>query len=89
MPTIRFTENLRRHVEAPGLEVPAATVRDALSWYFERYPAVRGYVLDDRDRLRQHMLIFVGGKQVEDRVGLTDAVAEDAEIYVMQALSGG
>ena len=49
----------------------------------------RGYVLEDQGALRQHMVVFVDGGQVVDRVGLTDPVAESSEIYVMQALSGG
>jgi hypothetical protein len=31
----------------------------------------------------------VNGQPVKDRTGLSDAVAPDAEIFVMQALSGG
>jgi hypothetical protein len=45
-------------------------------------------ILDDQGGLRRHM-VFVGGEPVRDRTRLTDAVAPDAEIAVMQALSGG
>jgi sulfur-carrier protein len=35
------------------------------------------------------MIVFVDGKQIEDRERLGDAVAPGSELYVMQALSGG
>ena len=37
----------------------------------------RGYVLDDQGALRKHMAIFIDGRQVRDRIALTDSV--DAE----------
>jgi hypothetical protein len=35
------------------------------------------------------MNVFVDGMQIRDRTALHDAVGPSAEIYVMQALSGG
>jgi hypothetical protein len=46
-------------------------------------------VLDDSGELRPDLAVFVNGASVKDRVRLSDAVGADAEIYVMQALSGG
>ena len=54
------------------------TVRAVLDSYFAEHPAARGYVLDDRARLRQHMTIFVNGRHVADREALGDAVPADA-----------
>lgn len=65
------------------------TVREVLDAYFAEHPAVRSYVLDDQGALRKHMMIFVDGEQVVDRQGLGDSVGPNAEVYVMQALSGG
>lgn len=89
MPEVKFTENLRRHLETPECRVEGATVREALDRVFETQPRLRGYVLDDQGRLRKHVVVFVNGDMVRDRDGLGDAVASDAEIFVMQALSGG
>jgi sulfur-carrier protein len=52
-------------------------------------PRLRGYVLDDQGALRRHVAIYVNGRPISDRARLTDAVAQDDEIYVFQALSGG
>jgi len=89
MPRVVFTENLQRHVDCPPCEVDGATVREALEAVFRERPRVRGYVLDDQGALRRHMMVFVDGQQVVDREGLGDAIGVGAEVYVMQALSGG
>jgi molybdopterin synthase sulfur carrier subunit len=89
MARVVFTQNLQRHVSAPPGEAPGATVREVLEAIFAAHPRLRGYVLDDQQRLRTHMVVFVDGQMLRDRVGLSDAVAPDSEVYVMQALSGG
>lgn len=89
MPRVVFTQNLQRHVHCPPTEVAGATVRQALDEAFRVHPKARGYVLDDRGELRVHMVVFVDGRQLVDRTGLSDAVEPDGEVYVMQALSGG
>jgi molybdopterin synthase sulfur carrier subunit len=89
MPRVSFTANLQRHVHAPSCNVAGRTVREALEAVFQAHPLLRGYVVDEHGALRKHMIIFVAGQQIEDRETLSDAVPESAEIYVMQALSGG
>ena len=89
MARVTFTPNLARHLDCPPIEASGASVRDVLDRVFESNRAARSYVLDDQMALRKHMAIFVNGRQIEDRIGLSDAVPDDAEVYVMQALSGG
>ena len=89
MPRVVFTPHLRRHVECPEQTVEAETVRQSLEAVFAKNERLRGYVLDDRNRLRQHVVIFVDGMPVTDRVHLSDRVSSESEVYVMQALSGG
>jgi sulfur-carrier protein len=89
MATVRFTQNIQRHLACPVAEAGGATLRDALESYFEANPRARSYVLDDQRRLRHHMAIFVDGRQIEDRDGLSDALAPQSVIDIVQALSGG
>ena len=89
MPTVRFTDNIQRHVSCPTRDVDGATVRDALDRYFSANERARGYALDDQGRLRPHMAVFIDGRQVQDRNALTDPVGPGATIDVVQALSGG
>lgn len=89
MPTVHFTDNLKRHITCPTEQVAGHTVREALEAVFVDNPQLRGYILDDQNRLRQHMLIAVDNEIIHDKVHLSDAVTEHSEVYVMQALSGG
>lgn len=89
MPRVSFTNNLQRHLDCPAATVSGNTVRAILDATFEENPKLRSYLLDDQGSLRQHVNIFVNGAVVRDRHGLTDAVAQHDEIFVMQALSGG
>jgi hypothetical protein len=89
MPRVVFTQNLQRHVACPPCDVAGATVREVLDAAFAANPRARGYVLDDHGELRHHMVVFVDGAMVGDRVGLSDPVPPSGEVYVMQALSGG
>lgn len=89
MPVVTFTQNLQRHLAAPAREVAGGTVREALDEVFRANPRLRGYVLDDQGRLRQHVVVFVDGELIEDRSRLTDPVHPASELFVMQALSGG
>lgn len=89
MPRIDFTSHLRRHVECPAAQVQGATVREALLAYFAMYPKAQSYVLDEQGHLRHHVTLFVDGVMLRDRAKQADAVRDDSEVFVMQALSGG
>jgi molybdopterin converting factor small subunit len=89
LPTVRFTQNIQRHVVCPAREVSGSNLRAVLDEYFRENEKARGYVLDEQGRVRQHMVIFINGEAVRDRDGLSDPVASNAIIDVIQALSGG
>jgi hypothetical protein len=89
MARVNFTANLQRHQAAPPREVPAGPLRAVLDEVFAAQPALRSYVLDDQGALRKHVSIFIDGAQIADRRTLSDPVGESAEVWVMQALSGG
>lgn len=84
-----FTPNIQRHITCEPTTVPTGSVREVLNAIFEENGAARGYVLDDRGAVRKHMNIFINGEPIQDRATLGDVVPEGAEVYVMQALSGG
>jgi molybdopterin converting factor small subunit len=89
MARVVFTQNLQRHVNCPPAQASGSTVRDVLDHVLSQNPRARGYVLDEHGKLRKHMTIYVNGEAIVDRIGLSDRVSDESEIYVMQALSGG
>jgi sulfur-carrier protein len=89
MATINFTRHLQRYLDCPSLTVSADTVHDALSEAFAGNDRLAGYILDDQQRLRKNVAIFVDGQQIQDRRHLSDRLRPNSEIYILQALSGG
>ena len=89
MPSVQFTSHLRKVAPTGIITVDGATLRLALEEVFARHPKVRSYVLDDQERLRKHVVIFVDGERVSGGSDLKRVVNPTAQIYVLQALSGG
>ena len=69
--------------------VPGSSVRAVLDAVFATQPRLRSYILDDQDRVRRHVAIYVNGDRIADRDRLGDPVGEADEVFVFQALSGG
>jgi len=86
---VAFTANLERHLSCPDLTVPGSTVRVVLDQVFAVEPRLRSYILDDQDRVRRHVAIYVNGDRIADRERLSDPVGDHGEVFVFQALSGG
>jgi molybdopterin converting factor small subunit len=89
MITVEFTSSLSNQTEAPRSSVQGATVRECLDAVFATHPALKGYVMDDQNAVRQHVVVFLDGTAISDRRTQSDPVKPDSEIFVMQALSGG
>jgi hypothetical protein len=89
MARVVFASVLQRHVACPPADEPGRTVREVLDKVFAGNERARRYVLDDQGALRKHMVIFVDGQHVRDRIHLSDTVADNGQIYVLQSLSGG
>lgn len=89
MARLIFAPAIQRHVQIDAQSVIAKTLREALHAAFVIKPALRDYVVDEQDRLRKHVTIFIDNEQIGDRRDLDQDIADNAEIYVVQALSGG
>jgi hypothetical protein len=89
MATVRFTQNIQRHVPCPTREIAGSTLREVLNEYFRENQRARGYVLDEQGKVRQHMIVFIDGEMALDRERLSDPVKENSLVDIIQALSGG
>ncbi|MBI1372424.1 MAG: MoaD/ThiS family protein [Phycisphaera sp.] len=89
MPTIGFTANVAKYVDVSPPRLTGDTVRAALEDLFAINPKLRSYVLDDQGAVRTHVVVFVNGEAIADRATLSEAVKDDDEIFIAQALSGG
>jgi sulfur-carrier protein len=84
-----FTPQLRRFTETPAVDVPAATLREALEAAFTTNPRLRGYVLDEQGHLRPNVVVFIDGQRSRERQTLADPLQPESRVHVLQALSGG
>ena len=89
MVEVHFTSWLRELVPDGPLTAEGATVGAALEGVFAERPLVRGYVLDDRGRLRKHVCVFVDGARLKNADALARSIGPQTRLHVMQALSGG
>jgi molybdopterin converting factor small subunit len=78
---LRSYTNREKVVEADG-----DTVAAVLADLDRQFPGIRFRMVDEQDRIRKHMKLFVNDDAVRD---LTTSVASGDEITIMQALSGG
>ena len=71
----------RAKVQADG-----TTLAALLADLEHRYPGIRFRMVDEQDRIRRHMRVFVNGDQVFD---LSWALDPADEVVIVQALTGG
>jgi len=74
-----YTQN-REHVAASG-----ATVDELLRSLDGSYPGIRFRIVDEQERIRVHIRIFVN----RELAGLHSPVREGDDVQILCALSGG
>jgi len=77
---------LRSYTERGEVEASGATLAALLADLERHYPGIRFRIIDEQDRIRRHIRIFVNGRQAHD---LSHALAAADEVVIVQALSGG
>jgi molybdopterin synthase sulfur carrier subunit len=65
--------------------IDGATVGEVLRELERSRPALGGWILDERGRIRRHINVFVNGEQE----GEETEVAADDRIDILPAISGG
>jgi molybdopterin converting factor small subunit len=77
---------LRSYTQASVTDASGATLGAALADLDRRYAGIRFRIVDEQDRIRRHVRIFVNGEQVQ---ALDRALGPRDEVVIVQALSGG
>ena len=67
------------------IEASGGTIADLLAAADKTCPGLAGRVVDELGRLRPHVKLFVGG----EIAALADPVAEDDDVRILPAISGG
>jgi len=77
---------LRSYTERSEAEAGGATLAAVLADLDRQYPGIRFRMIDEQDRIRPHIRIFVSGEQVRDP---SQPLRTTDEVVIVQALSGG
>ena len=77
---------LRSYTERSKAEANGATLAAVLADLDRAYPGIRFRMIDEQDRVRPHIRIFVNGTQVRE---LSQPLRATDEVVIVQALSGG
>ena len=87
MVSVLIPSQLTAYTEG-ATRVPAAgaTVDEVLRDLDARFPGIRFRVVDEQDRVRRHMRIFVG---LEETRALGRRLSDGDELLIFGALSGG
>jgi molybdopterin converting factor small subunit len=81
IPGALLSYTAQRQVEARG-----ATLGAVLAELDRQFPGIRFRMVDEQDRVRRHIRVFVNGDQVFE---LSQPLRPADEVVIVQALSGG
>lgn len=68
------------------VEAAGTTVADVIDDLEARYPGIRFRMVDEQGNIRRHMRMFFDSEMVLE---LSQALRDDGELLIVQALSGG
>ena len=68
-----------------ALEVAGGTVGEVMRALEASHPKLRGWILDEQGRVRQHVNVFVNGERLREDAD----VAPDDRLQVLPSISGG
>lgn len=68
------------------VEASGATLAEMLQELDGRYPGLRFRIVDEQDRIREHIRFFVGGELVRS---IAHPVEPGQDVHIVAALSGG
>jgi molybdopterin converting factor small subunit len=67
------------------VEVPGETVGEVIRGLEAQHPKLRGWILDEQGRVRQHVNVFVNGERMAEHAGVGPA----DRLHVLASISGG
>ena len=77
---------LRSYTRVSRVEAQGATLRDLMASLEWQFPGIRFRIVDEQERLRANMRVFVNGVAVHD---LARPLQPGDDVSIVQALSGG
>lgn len=83
---VLIPSSLRSYTAAARVEANGSTLGELLADLDRSFPGLRFRMVDEQERLRPHMRVFVNGRAAHD---LAMPLRGDDDVAIVQALSGG
>ena len=83
---VLIPSSLRSYTRLMRVPAIGATLGEVLADLERQFPGIRFRMVDEQDRLRPHMRVFVGGRAIHD---LAQPLQSTDDVSIVQALSGG
>jgi sulfur-carrier protein len=84
---VRFAALLHSYTKgARSVRTAGETLGEVLDALERRFPGIRFRLVDEQDRLRRHVRVFLNGADARD---IATPVREGDRLYIVGALSGG
>ena len=85
--TVRIASPLRSYTSgASSVTADGTTLQEILANLDQRFPGIRFRMVDEQDRIRPHMRLFVNTSEARQ---LSESVRAGDTVHVICALSGG
>jgi len=85
--TVKIASPLRSYTDGENsVDGTGATVADVLANLEQRFPGMRFRMIDEQNRIRQHIRLFVNTNEVK---ALDQPVNDGDTVHLICALSGG
>jgi len=85
--TVRIASPLRSYTNgAASVRASGTNVAELLADLEGRYPGMRFRMVDEQDRIRRHIRVFVNDREAAT---LADPVTQGDQVHLICALSGG
>lgn len=79
-PLLSYTKGISK------IEINKPLLNEVLDELDNRYPGIKFRFIDEQDRIRKHMTIFVNGIVAKD---IFIPLEKNSEIFIVQLISGG
>jgi molybdopterin converting factor small subunit len=83
---VLIPDALRSYTQSGRAEAQGTTLGELLDDLERQYTGIRFRMIDEQDRIRRHIRLFVNGAQVSE---LSQPLNAADEVVIVQALSGG
>jgi len=85
--TVKIASPLRSYTNgASTVDAEGASIAEVLANLEQRFPGMRFRMIDEQNRIRQHIRLFVNTNEVK---GFSQPVANGDTVHLICALSGG